>query len=109
MKIRVLGAHGSDLLLNRPSGPHICRSVGFLVNDELMVDAGTLAAGLTLEEQKRIKHVLLSHLHWDHIKGVPPFIDNIAGQVDHQVVVASLSSVMKGLQAHVFNNMVFPD
>ena len=109
MNIRVLGSHGSDLLLKSPDGPRICRSVGFLVNDELMVDAGTLAAGLTLEEQKRVKHVLLSHLHFDHIKGIPPLIDNIFGKVDHQVVVASLSSVVKGLQAHVFNNMVFPD
>jgi len=109
LKIRVLGAHGSDLLLNRPNGPHICRSVGFLVNEELMVDAGTLASGLTLPEQKRVKHILLSHLHLDHIKGIPPLIDNLSGQVDHQVVVASLSSVVKGLQAHVFNNMVFPD
>jgi len=109
LKIRVLGAHGSDLVLNRPSGPHTCRSVGFLVNDELMVDAGTLASGLTLPEQKRVKHILLSHVHFDHIKGIPPLIDNISGQVDHQVVVASLLSVVKGLQAHVFNGLVFPD
>ena len=100
MKIRVLGAHGSDLLVERPSGSTIRRSVGFLVNDELMVDAGTLASGLTLDEQKRVKHILLSHLHLDHIKGIPPLIDNLSGLVDHQVVVASLSSVIDGL--HTF-------
>jgi len=109
VKIRVLGAHGSDLLVKRPTGSTICRSVGFLVNDELMVDAGTLASGLTLDEQKRVKHILLSHLHLDHIKGIPPLIDNLSGLVDHQVVVASLSSVIDGLHKHVFNDMVFPN
>jgi cAMP phosphodiesterase len=109
VNIRVLGSHGSDLLLKTPDGPRICRSVGFLVNDELMVDAGTLASALTLEEQQRVKHILLSHLHLDHIKGIPPLVDNIFGLVDHQVVVASLSSVVDGLKKHVFNDMVFPN
>ena len=105
----MLGAHGSDLLLKGPTGSTICRSVGFLVNDELMVDAGTLACSLTLEEQQRVKHILLSHLHLDHIKGLPPLVDNLIGLIDHQVVVASLSSVIDGLQKHVFNDMVFPN
>lgn len=109
MKIRVLGAHGSDLVVKGPTGSTISRSVGFLVNDELMVDAGTLAAGLTLEEQQRVKHILLSHLHLDHIKDIPPLVDNLSGLVDHQVVVASLPSVVKGLQEHIFNDMVFPN
>ncbi len=79
------------------------------MNDEVMVDAGTLASGLLLEEQKRVKHILLSHLHLDHVKGIPPLVDNLSGLVDHQVVVASLSSVVEGLQQHVFNDMVFPN
>jgi cAMP phosphodiesterase len=74
-----------------------------------MVDAGTLASGLTLEEQQCVKHILLSHLHHDHIKGIPPLVDNIFGLVDHQVVVSSLSSVVDGLKKHVFNDMVFPN
>ena len=74
-----------------------------------MVDAGTLASALTLEVQQRVKHILLSHLHLDHIKGIPPLIDNLMDMVDHQVVVASLSSVIEGLHKHVFNDMVFPN
>lgn len=109
MKIRVLGSHGSDLLLNEAQGSRVCKSVGFLVNEELMVDAGTLASSLTLEEQKGIRHILLSHLHLDHIKGIPPFVDNIAARIDHQVVVASVSSVLDGLEKHIFNDSVYPN
>ena len=108
MRIRVLGAHGSDLLLKEAQGARICKSVGFLVNEELMVDAGTLASGLSLEEQKGVRHILLSHLHLDHIKGIPPLVDNIAGLINHQVVVASLPSVLDGLEKHIFNDRVFP-
>ncbi len=109
MNIRVLGSHGSDLLVKGPTGSKICRSVGFLVNDALMVDAGTLASSLTLDEQSRVKHILLSHLHLDHIKGIPPLVDNLSGLVDHQVVVAGLPSLVDGLQKHVFNDLVFPN
>ncbi len=86
-----------------------CRSVGFLVNGELMVDAGTLASGLTLEEQRGVKLILLSHLHHDHIKDIPPLVDNLSGSVDHQVVVASVPSVIAGLQKYIFNDIVFPN
>ncbi len=109
MKIRVLGSHGSDMLVKGSTGINHCRSVGFLVNDELMVDAGTLASALTLEQQQRVKHILLSHLHLDHIKDIPPLVDNLSGLVDHQVVVASLPSVVQGLQEHIFNDRVFPN
>ena len=74
-----------------------------------MMDAGTLASGLTFEEQQRVKHILLSHLHLDHIKDIPPLVDNLSGAVDHQVMVASLPSVIAGLQKHVFNDLVFPN
>ena len=109
MKIRVLGSHGSDLVVNESTGRRICRSVGFLVNDELMIDAGTLASDLTLEEQKRIKHIFLSHTHLDHIKGLPPLVDNLVGLGNHKVVVASLSSILDGLKRHIFNDIVFPN
>ena len=109
MKIRVLGAHGSDLLIRGTAGSTICRSVGFLVNDGLMIDAGTLASALTLEEQQGVKHILLSHLHHDHVKEIPPLVDNLSGLVDHQVVIASLPSVVAGLQQHIFNDVVFPN
>lgn len=109
MKIRVLGSHGSDLLIREAQGPRVCKSVGFLVNGTLMVDAGTLASGLTLEEQKHVRQILLSHLHFDHVKGIPPFVDNLAEKIDHKVVVSSLASVVEGIQAYIFNDQVFPN
>ncbi|RMH35980.1 MAG: 3',5'-cyclic-nucleotide phosphodiesterase [Nitrospirae bacterium] len=83
--------------------------MGFVINDALLLDAGTAASGLTLEEQQRIRYVVLSHLHLDHIKELPALAVNLGGLIDHQIVVAGLQSILNGLKAHIFNNIVLPD
>src|SRR5690606_13519049 len=109
LTIRVMGALGADLLLKNTAGCKICRSVGFLVTEALMVDAETLGSELTLDEQKQIKHILISHMHWDHIKGIPHLVDNLSGVIDHQIIVSGLDSVIDGLKKHVFNDLIFPN
>ena len=63
MEVRVLGAHKLESLETR----HTC----FLIDDVLGLDAGSLASSLSLEEQTRIKAVLLTHQHFDHIRDIP--------------------------------------
>lgn len=109
VKIRVLGCHGSDQLLDGARGPLQCGTCGFLVNGTVLVDAGTIGSQLRLVEQKQIRHVLLSHLHFDHIKGLPTLADNLVGESDGPVGVAGIPEVLKGLEAHIFNGEVYPD
>lgn len=112
MKIRVLGCHGSDQLLERDGKARQCRTCGFLINGSVMVDAGTIGAALRLEEQKQIRHVLLSHLHFDHVQGLPTLADNLVeeeGDAEEPVVLTSIASVLKGLRGHLFNGDVYPD
>ncbi len=110
MNIRILGCHGTDHLLDEGARRWECRACGFLVNETLLVDAGTIGGVLTLTEQQRIQHVLISHLHFDHIQGLPTFADNLQGgdPVD-PIVLVSLPEVLKGLQSHIFNGEVYPD
>jgi ribonuclease BN (tRNA processing enzyme) len=79
------------------------------VNDHLLVDAGTVASALDLEAQTHINHIILSHLHLDHIKGVPPLVDNRVGTNGPSITISSVSPVLDGLKAHIFNNIVFPN
>lgn len=109
MKIRVLGCHGSDQLLEGGLHARQCRTCGFLINETVMLDAGTVGAALTLPEQRRIRHILLSHLHFDHIKGLPTFADNLVDEGVHSVTLNSIHEVLDGLQAYVFNGEVYPD
>jgi len=109
VKIRVLGCHGSDQLLEEGRRPKQCRTCGFLINDTVMVDAGTIGPALHLNEQKRIRHILLSHLHFDHIQGLPALADNLVDDVIDPVVLTSTKEVLNGLQSHIFNDKVFPN
>ena len=63
MKVRVLGCSGAIA--------KDCRTTSFLVDGEILVDAGTGVGDLTLDEMRQIDHVLLSHSHLDHIAALP--------------------------------------
>ncbi|HDZ87057.1 MAG TPA: MBL fold metallo-hydrolase, partial [Nitrospirae bacterium] len=63
MKIKALGASGSEMPgYNLPA---------FLIDDELLLDAGTIGLSLSYNRQLRIKDILVTHSHLDHIKGIP--------------------------------------
>ncbi|MDQ6735324.1 MAG: MBL fold metallo-hydrolase [Nitrospirota bacterium] len=109
MKIRVLGCHGSEQFGGEKTGRQQCRTCGFLINDTVMVDAGTIGAALTLDEQRAIRHILLSHLHFDHIQRLPTFGDNLSEHAGQPVSLISIAEVLDGLQAHIFNDTVYPN
>ena len=109
MDIRILGCHGSDALLQDSNGPNRCNTCSFLVNGTLLLDAGTVASKLSMSEQGQIRHIILSHLHFDHIKGLPMLADNLSEQINAPIIVAGLPEVIYGLQRHIFNADVYPD
>lgn len=109
MIIRILGSHGSEALLQHATGPNRCSTSCFLLNETLLLDAGTVASKLTLSEQARIRHIILSHLHFDHIKELPMLADNLSEEIRAPIVVAGLPEVVQGLQRHIFNTDVYPD
>ena len=109
MHIHVLGCHGADQLVGGTDGLIRQETCGFLIDGSLLLDAGTIGTRLTLAEQRRIRYVILSHLHFDHIKSLPTLADNLAEEFDEPVIVAASESVLQGLQDHVFNNKVYPN
>lgn len=109
MQIRVLGCHGADCLADTTDRPVRQESCGFLIDDSVLLDAGTVGARLTLAQQRRIRFVLLSHLHFDHIKGLPTLADNLAEGFEEPVIIAATEPVIQGLMDHVFNNKVYPN
>ena len=109
MKIRVLGAHGSDLRLETNTTLQRCSSVGFLIDEQLMIDAGTAASALTLDQQKRLAYVYLSHLHLDHVKELPALADNLPGIAERPLIVGGISEVLEGLKTNIFNGELYPD
>ena len=75
MKLKVWGARGSvpapGPQMNRYGGNTSCVQVTLASGEELILDAGTgiRTLGLDLTGARRI-HILLTHLHLDHIQGL---------------------------------------
>jgi ribonuclease BN (tRNA processing enzyme) len=102
LKIKVLGASGSEAPgYNSPA---------FLLDDFLLLDAGTVSISLDREAQCKITHILLTHAHLDHIKGIPSLVDNIvASKQECQLVIMSGKDVLADLKRNIFNNRIWPD
>jgi len=107
--IRILGCHGSEAFLQHATAPNRCSSCSFLLNETVLLDAGTVGSKLTLSEQAQIRHIILSHLHLDHIKELPLLADNLSEEISTPIVVAGLPEVVQGLQRYIFNTDVYPD
>ena len=107
MKIRVLGCYGGQLL-----GFHLS---SFLVNDSILLDAGSPTVALTLEEQRHIRHVFISHTHLDHIQDIAFLADNRSlkrmGGVDknRHITIHSLQDNLDTIKTHFLNDVVWPD
>jgi cAMP phosphodiesterase len=101
MNIKVLGGSGS---LQRGFG-----LTGFLINGHVVLDAGTISGALTVAEQAKVTHVVLSHAHLDHISGLPFMVDNVVGLKDSPLEILAFEPALLALRENIFNNKVWPD
>jgi ribonuclease BN (tRNA processing enzyme) len=81
----------------------------YLINGTVAVDAGSLGLFGTIAEQARVKHVLITHSHLDHIASLPPFLDAVYDGSGDCVTVYGNAHVLECLRKDVFNNRVYPD
>ncbi len=101
MKVRVLGCSGAIA--------QGCRTTSFLIEGRLLIDAGTGVGDLTLPEMRQIDHVLLTHAHLDHVAALPLMLDAVSSLRNTPVQVHALPATIAALQAHIFNNVIWPD
>ena len=101
MKLRVLGCAGT---LTKTE-----RTVGFLLDGRVLVDAGTVVTALTVAEQRRIDDVVLSHAHLDHIKELPFFVGDRWRPGAPPLRIHGLPPVLAAVRRHLFNGAVWPD
>ena len=101
MRFRVLGCSGGI-------GKGL-RTTSFLVDDDILIDAGTGVGDLTLEEMQRIDHVFVTHSHLDHITSIPFLVDTVGWLRDRPLVIHATAATLDILKKHVFNWLVWPD
>jgi 3',5'-cyclic-nucleotide phosphodiesterase len=81
----------------------------FLINDHVLIDAGSAGFALGLEEISRIQHIFISHAHMDHIASLPSLLDNFLGMGVKPPEIWANAHTMKMLRQMIFNNHVWPD
>ncbi|MFA7242310.1 MAG: 3',5'-cyclic-nucleotide phosphodiesterase [Sulfuricellaceae bacterium] len=101
MKLRTLGCSGG--ISQR------LRTTSFLLDADILVDAGTGVGDLTLPELRCIDHIFLTHSHLDHIACIPFLVDTVGGQRDAPLTIHALPETLAALQQHVFNWTIWPD
>ena len=100
MDIRILGAHNGE------SANSSC--VTFVIDGTLAVEAGGLTSRLTIEEQRQIDAVILTHHHLDHIRDIPAIALNFFRQ-GASVDVYSTAQVCDVIKDHLMNKAVYPE
>ncbi len=98
--VRALGPYGG-------SAPGY-RLTTFLLDGETALDAGCLTDALPLAAQRRVRRVVLTHAHFDHIASLPLLCDNLYGQRRPLEILAP-APVLATLSRHIFNDRVWPD
>ncbi len=100
MKVHFLGAHNTESSRSR--------MVSIVVDDVLAIDAGSLTSSLSFRNQGKLKSVLLTHQHYDHIRDLPALAMNLhsrGGSID----VYSTLPVFNALKTYFFDGKIYPN
>ncbi len=101
MKLRVLGCSGGI------GGNQ--RTTSFLLDHDVLIDAGTGASELSLAELSAIDHIFITHSHLDHIACIPLMIDSVWMMRDHPITIYATEETQAILKQHIFNWKIWPD
>lgn len=80
----------------------------FLIDDSVAIDAGSLAIALTAEQRSKVRDIVVTHPHMDHIASLPIFIDDLYPTLQRPVRVYATQDVIDLLERDVFNWNVYP-
>lgn len=101
MKVRVLGCRGTRAAGHQASS--------FLIEESLLVDAGSICAALDQNAQLALSDVLLTHAHFDHLADLPFLVENGLGRRPRPLRIWAPKEVLQLVGEHLFNDAIWPD
>ncbi len=85
------------------------RTMSLLLDDDILVDAGSGAGDLALEQMARLEHIFLTHAHLDHSGFVPLLADAAAFLRQRPLNVHALPETIDALKKNMLNGELWPD
>ena len=101
MDIKVLGCSGG-----------VCKghaSTSLLIGDTVLLDAGTGATKLPWEDTRKIKNIVLSHSHLDHVASICFITDQDIEDLKKPIRISCLKETMRTLNAELVNGRLWPE
>jgi cAMP phosphodiesterase len=81
-----------------------------LIDDEVLIDAGTGIGDLPIADLRRIRHVFLTHAHLDHVAGLPMLVDSVFEEnLAEPLTVYGRKETLAAIRDHLFNDVIWPD
>src|SRR5450432_4059712 len=102
MKLKVLGCSGGI------GGRHL-RTTALLVDNDVLIDAGTGVGDLSLAELMLIDHIFITHSHLDHICSIPFLVDTVGGMRNKPLTLHATEPTLEIIRNHMFNWSIWPD
>src|SRR5258705_4861082 len=102
MKLRVLGCSGGI------GGRHL-RTTSFLLDNDVLIDAGTGVGDLTLAELSQLDHICVTHSHLDHVASIPFLVDTVGGMRTKPLSFLNDPATTEILRIHLFSWAIWPD
>ncbi len=102
MRLRVLGCSGGI------GGRHL-RTTSFLLDSDILIDAGTGVGDLSLAELSLIDHIFITHSHLDHVTSIPFLVDTVGAMRAKPLIVHATRATTEILKNHLFNWAIWPD
>ena len=101
MKLRILGCSGGI-------GGN-ARNTSMLLDNDVLIDAGTGTGELSLTELSMIDHVFVTHSHLDHIACIPFLVDSAGFMRDKPLTIHATEATLEIIKQHIFNWKIWPD
>ncbi len=101
MKLRVLGCSGGI------GGG--AQTTAMLLDEDILIDAGTGVGNLSFDEMIKIDHIFVTHAHLDHVACIPFLVDTVGSLRDQPIIIHATQSTLEILQEHLFNWHLWPD
>lgn len=102
MKLQILGCAGG-------MGGREKLTTCLLLDQDILLDAGTGLCELDMSQLILIDHVFITHAHLDHVVGLAFLLDSVLGERNSPVVVHATEDVITTLKTHLFNWSLWPD
>ncbi len=85
------------------------QTTSFLLDDDILIDAGTGTGRLSLEAMRNIDHIFLTHSHLDHVAFIPLLVDSVGYLRQKPITVHAIPETIAALKQHLFNWVIWPD